>query len=89
MQFLDGSPNRPLITDRVWSQHNMPPWELPSNQTQTGILCRSSKGGGSENASAIRFEDKKGSEDVWLHAEKDQRIEVEHDESHWVGNDSR
>ena len=87
VQYLDGNPDRPLITGRVWNQQNMPPWDLPANQTQTGILSRSSKGGGYENANAIRFEDKKGEEEVWLHAEKDQRIEVEHDESHWVGND--
>jgi type VI secretion system secreted protein VgrG len=87
VQFLDGNPDRPLITGRVYNQQNMPPWDLPANQTQTGILSRSSKGGGYDNANAIRFEDKKGSEEVWLHAEKDQRIEVEHNESHWVGND--
>jgi len=87
VQFLDGNPDRPLITGRVYNQDNMPPWELPANKTQTGILSRSSKGGGYENANAIRFEDKKGQEEVWLHAEKDQRIEVEHDESHWVGHD--
>jgi type VI secretion system secreted protein VgrG len=87
VHFLDGNPDRPIITGRVFNAHNMPPWELPANQTQTGILSRSSTGGGYDNANAIRFEDKKGAEEVWLHAEKDQRIEVEHDESHWVGND--
>jgi type VI secretion system secreted protein VgrG len=63
------------------------PWNLPAYQTQSGILSRSSKGGSGANANALRFEDKKGSEEVWLHAEKDQRIEVENDESHWVGHD--
>jgi type VI secretion system secreted protein VgrG len=87
VQWLDGNPDRPLITGRVYNQDNMPPWELPANQTQTGILSRSSQGGGYDNANALRFEDKKGAEEVWLHAEKDQRIEVEHDESHSVGND--
>ncbi|WP_197339101.1 type VI secretion system Vgr family protein [Ralstonia solanacearum] len=87
VQWLDGNPDRPLITGRVYNQDNMPPWELPANRTQTGILSRSSQGGGYENANALRFEDKKGAEEVWLHAEKDQRIEVEHDESHWVGHD--
>jgi type VI secretion system secreted protein VgrG len=87
VQFLDGNPDRPLITGRVYNQQNMPPWELPANQTQTGMLSRSSTGGEYENANAIRFEDKKGAEEVWLHAEKDQRIEVENDESHWVGHD--
>jgi type VI secretion system secreted protein VgrG len=87
VQHLDGNPDRPLITGRVYNADNMPPWDLPGNKTQTGILSRSSQGGTPDNANALRFEDKKGAEEVWLHAEKDQRIEVEHDESHWVGND--
>jgi type VI secretion system secreted protein VgrG len=89
VQFLDGNPDRPLITGRVYNAANMPPWELPANQTQTGILTRSSKGGGYDNANAIRFEDKKGEEQLWLHAEKDQLTEVENDEDKWVGNDRR
>lgn len=87
VQFLDGNPDRPLITGRVYNQDNMPPWDLPANKTQTGMLSRSSQGGGYENANALRFEDKKGQEEVWLHAEKDQRIEVENCESHSVGVD--
>ncbi|AOJ10567.1 type VI secretion system Vgr family protein [Burkholderia mayonis] len=85
--FLDGNPDRPLIISSVYNSGNMPPWGLPANATQSGILTRSTKTGNVNTANAIRFEDKKGAEEVWLHAEKDQRIEVEHDESHWVGND--
>lgn len=85
--FLDGNPDRPLIISSVYNSANMPPWVLPGNATQSGILTRSTKTGNVNTANAIRFEDKKGAEEVWLHAEKDQRIEVEHDESHWVGND--
>ncbi|MDR6498860.1 type VI secretion system secreted protein VgrG [Burkholderia ambifaria] len=85
--FLDGNPDRPLIISSVYNSANMPPWGLPANATQSGILTRSTKTGNVNTANAIRFEDKKGAEEVWLHAEKDQRIEVEHDESHWVGND--
>lgn len=87
VSFLDGNPDRPLVTSRVYNSQNMPPWALPANATQSGILTRSTKTGNVNTANAIRFEDKKGEEEVWLHAEKDQRIEVEHDESHWVGND--
>ena len=87
VSFLDGNPDRPLITSRVYNAQNMPPWALPANATQSGILTRSSKGATLENANAIRFEDKKGQEEVWIHAEKDQRIEVENDESHSVGHD--
>jgi len=87
VQFLNGDTDRPLIIGGVYNAANMPPWELPANKTQSGILTRSSIGGNSEHANALRFEDLKGEEEVWLHAEKDQRIEVEHDESHSVGND--
>jgi type VI secretion system secreted protein VgrG len=59
------------------------------HDTQSGVLSRSSKGGAYGNANALRFEDKKGSEQVWLHAEKNQDIEVENDETHWVGHDRR
>lgn len=89
VQFLDGNCDRPLIIGSVYNAANMPPWELPANKTQSGIVTRSSIGGKAAHANALRFEDRKGAEELWLHAEKDQRIEVEHDESHSVGNDRR
>ncbi len=85
--FLEGDPDRPIITGRVYNAEQMPPWDLPANATQSGILTRSSKGGGYGNANAIRFEDKAGGEQLWIHAEKNQDIEVENDETHWVGHD--
>ena len=87
VDFLEGDPDQPIITGRVHNAEQMPPWDLPANATQSGILTRSSKGGGYGNANAIRFEDKKGSEQLWIHAEKNQDIEVENDETHWVGHD--
>ncbi|NRF66451.1 type VI secretion system tip protein VgrG [Aquincola sp. S2] len=87
VDFLEGDPDQPLITGRVYNAEQMPPWELPANMTQSGVLTRSSKGGAYGNANALRFEDKKGDEQVWLHAEKNQDIEVENDETHWVGHD--
>ena len=87
LQFLQGNPDLPLVIGQVYNQRHMPPWALPTHKTQSGILTRSSKGGTAANANALRFEDKKGQEEVWLHAEKDQRIEVEHNEKHWVGHD--
>ena len=60
----------------------MPPYGLPDNQTQSGIKSRSSKGGSGANYNEIRFEDKMGSEELLIHAEKQQTIEVEADESH-------
>ena len=87
VDFLEGDPDQPIITGRVYNAAQMPPWELPANATQSGILTRSSKGGSAANANSLRFEDKKGAEQVWLHAEKNQDIEVENDETHWVGHD--
>ena len=89
VQFLDGNCDRPLIIGSVYNSRNMPPWDLPACKTQSGILTRSTVGGGPATANALRFEDKKGAEEVWLHAEKNQRIEVENDESHSVGNDRK
>jgi len=87
VDFLEGDPDCPIITGRVYNAEQMPPWALPGNMTQSGILTRSSKGGTGANANAIRFEDKKGSEQLWIHAEKNQDIEVENDETHLVGHD--
>ncbi|MBC7943688.1 MAG: type VI secretion system tip protein VgrG, partial [Burkholderiales bacterium] len=87
VDFLEGDPDDPIITGRVYNAEQMPPYALPANMTQTGTLSRSSKGGTAANANEFRFEDKKGSEQVYLHAEKNQDIEVESDETHWVGHD--
>jgi len=87
VSFLEGDPDRPIITGRVYNAAEMPPYDLPANQTQSGIKSRSSKGGSPANFNEIRFEDKMGSEMLTIHAEKDQEISVEHDESHTVGHD--
>lgn len=87
VDFLEGDPDQPIITGQVYNADQMPPWGLPANKTQSGVLTRSTPGGTPANANAIRFEDKKGSEQLWLHAEKNQDIEVENDETHWVGHD--
>lgn len=87
VDYLHGDPDRPIITSRVYNALQMPPWGLPANATQSGFLTRSTLGGGYNNANALRFEDSKGNEQLWIHAERNQDIEVEHDETHWVGND--
>lgn len=87
VDFLEGDPDRPIITGRVYNADQVHPYALPANKTQTGILSRSSKEGSGANANELRFEDKKGEEQVYLHAEKNQDIEVENDETHWVGHD--
>ena len=89
VDFLEGDPDQPIITGRVYNAEQMPPYALPANKTQTGMLSRSSKGGTAANANELRFEDKKGAEQVYLHAEKNRDIEVENDETHWVGHDRK
>ncbi len=87
VDFLNADPNEPIITGRVYNAEQMTPWDLPANKTQSGVLTRSTSGGHYGTANAIRFEDKLGSEELWLHAEKDQLTEVENDEKKWVGRD--
>jgi len=86
VDFLEGDPDRPIITGRVYNADQQTPYALPDNQTQTGIKTRSSKGGGSDNCNEIRFEDKKDSEELYVHAEKDMNTSVEHDDGQTVGN---
>jgi type VI secretion system secreted protein VgrG len=87
VEFLEGDPDRPIITGRVYNADQMPPYALPANMTQTGIKTRSSKGGGVGNFNEIRFEDKKGAEQLYVHAEKNQDNVVENDASLSVGHD--
>jgi type VI secretion system secreted protein VgrG len=82
--FLDGNPDRPLIIGSLYNSSNTPPWALPANKTQSGLLTRSVKGNG-RTANFLRFDDKGGAEQVILHAERKLDIEVEADEKHEVG----
>ncbi|EOI3446206.1 type VI secretion system tip protein VgrG, partial [Cronobacter turicensis] len=81
--FINGDPDRPLITGRVYNEASMPPWALPAAATQMGFLSRS-KDGSPDNANALRFEDKAGEEQVWLQAERNLDTKVKNDESHTV-----
>ena len=86
--FLNGDPEDPIVVGRVYNAEQMPPYALPGNKTQTGIKTRSTLGGSPDNFNEIRFEDKKGSEEFFAHAEKDMLIEVENDRASFVGHDN-
>lgn len=85
VDFLEGDPDQPVITGRFYNGESMPPYELPANATISGTKSLSSKGGGGFNE--IRFEDKKGDEQVFVHAQKNYDIRVKKDRFEWTGSD--
>jgi type VI secretion system secreted protein VgrG len=85
VEFLEGDPDRPIVTGCVYNGANKPPYPLPGDKTKSTIKSNSSKGGGGYNE--MRFEDKKGSEEIWVHAQKDRNLVIEHDETKTVHHD--
>ncbi|MGN7908835.1 type VI secretion system Vgr family protein, partial [Enterobacter sp. 22503] len=88
VDFINGDPDRPIITGRVYNDASMPPWALPAAATQMGFYSRS-KDGHKDNANILRFEDKAGHEQIWIHAEKNMDTDIENSETHDVGVDRR
>lgn len=84
IDFINGDPDRPIVTGRVYNEASMPPWALPAAATQMGFLSRS-KDGSPDNANALRFEDKAGEEQVWIQAQKNMDTHVKADETQTVG----
>jgi type VI secretion system secreted protein VgrG len=87
VEFLEGDPDQPVVTGRVYNAGQMPPYTLPDNMTQSGIKTRSTTGGGTADFNELRFEDKKDSEDIYFHAQKDFHRVVENDDALKVGHD--
>jgi type VI secretion system secreted protein VgrG len=85
VSFLEGDPDRPVITGRVYNADQMPPYTLPDYQTRSTFMSRSSKGGGSSNYNELRFEDLKGHEQIFMNAEKDMDLRVENDSREFIG----
>lgn len=85
VDFLEGDPDQPIIVGCVFNADMMPPYELPGEKTKSTTKTMSSKGGGGFNE--IRFEDKKGSEQVFIHGEKDEDVRIENDRREWIGRD--
>jgi type VI secretion system secreted protein VgrG len=83
IDFINGDPDRPIVTGRVYNEASMPPWALPAAATQMGFLSRS-KDGSADTANALRFEDKAGEEQVWIQAERNMDTNVKNDETHSV-----
>ena len=85
VHFLEGDPDQPIITGCVYNPQTMPPYTLPDEKTKSTIKSNSTKGGGGFNE--FRIEDKKGSEQIFIHAEKDQDIRVKNDTKELIVHD--
>lgn len=88
VSFLEGDPDRPLVTGSVYNAEQTVPYGLPGEQTKSTVKSNTSKGGGGANE--IRFEDKKDAEEIYVHAQKDMNTKVENDRATTVlkGNDT-
>jgi type VI secretion system secreted protein VgrG len=84
VSFLEGNPDRPLVTGCVYNGDNAPPFALPDNKTQTGWRTDSVSGDG---YNMLRFEDIAGSEEIFIHAQKDKNVKVLNSRTGDIGND--
>jgi type VI secretion system secreted protein VgrG len=87
VDFLEGDPDQPIIIGSVYNAREMPPYKLPDEKTKSTMKTRSSLKGTAENYNEIRFEDKKGKEQIFINAEKDMDTRVENDDRQMVMND--
>ena len=87
VSYLEGDPDRPVITGALYNAQQVVPYTLPDEQTKSTIKSNTSKGG--QGFNEIRFEDKKDSEEMYFHAQKDQKIEVLHDRTKEIGNNEK
>jgi type VI secretion system secreted protein VgrG len=85
VEFLEGDPNRPLVTGRVYNTEQTVPYALPGAATQSGLKSRSTPRGDQSAFNELRFEDKTGEESIYFHAEKDFNRVVENNDTLKVG----
>jgi type VI secretion system secreted protein VgrG len=85
VQFVNGDLDNPIITGCVYNAETMPAYTLPDEKTKSGIKTNSSKGGNGFNE--LRFEDKKGKEQIFIHGEKDFDLRIKNDRKEIVKND--
>jgi type VI secretion system secreted protein VgrG len=85
VDFIEGDPDRPIITGRIYTGSNRPPHDVVQDKSRSTIKTETTPGGGGFNE--LRFEDARGREELYLHAQRDMNTEVLHDQSLIVGND--
>jgi type VI secretion system secreted protein VgrG len=87
ISFINGDPDNPVVVGCFYNQEMQPVFPVPAEQTKQGFRSRSTLHGGTQDYNELSFDDRKGDELVLLHAQKDHRIEVEHDQKTTIGND--
>lgn len=85
VDFVEGDPDQPIITGCVYNPDTMPPYTLPDEKTKSTLKTNSTKGGGGFNE--FRIEDKKGSEQIFLHGEKDLDVRIKNDAKELIKRD--
>jgi type VI secretion system secreted protein VgrG len=84
VEFLEGDPDKPLVTGCVYNGRNRVPYGLPENKTRSTFKTNTHQG---EGYNELRFEDANGEEEVFMHAQKDHNTVIENDETHMIGHD--
>ncbi|HLL54264.1 MAG TPA: type VI secretion system tip protein TssI/VgrG, partial [Myxococcaceae bacterium] len=82
VRFLEGDPDRPLITGAVYNGANTPPYPLPDEKTKSTLKSNSSLGGDGFNE--FRIEDAAGQEEIFVHGQKDETLVTENNKSQEV-----
>ncbi|MBL9103075.1 MAG: type VI secretion system tip protein VgrG [Myxococcales bacterium] len=85
VDFIEGDPDRPIVTGRLHTGVNKPPYDPEAHKSKSGIMSETTPGGGGFNE--LQFEDARGSEEIYVHAQRDMRTEVLHDATVTVRND--
>lgn len=85
VSFLEGNPDCPLVTGCVYNATYTVPYTLPDDQTKSTVKTNSSKGGSGFNE--LRFEDKAGSEEIFIQAQKDMNVTVLNNQTATITND--
>ena len=84
LDFIDGDPDQPLVSGRLYNAEKPPPYALPKHKTRMSIQTATTPGGGSTNE--IRMDDKAGSEEVFMNASKDASMSAGNNSTESVGN---